>query len=67
MNKFSVRLKELRIEKGISQRELAKATQLSQSGIVHWENNNRIPNAEVIIKFAEFFGVSADYLLGLQD
>lgn len=64
---FSVRLKELRTEKGLSQRDLANATKLSQSAIVHWENNRRVPSADIIIIFARYFGVSADYLLGLED
>lgn len=65
--KFPERLKELRVEKGFSQRALAKATDLSQAAIVHWENNNRIPSAMAIIVLAHFFGVSSDYLLGLED
>lgn len=67
MKKFSERLKELRIEKGLSQRDLAKATDLSQSAIVHWENNRRVPNAEAIIVLSQYFKVSADYLLGIED
>ncbi len=67
MNTFPERLKELRIERGLSQRELAKETHLSQSAIVHWENNRRVPSADVIIVFAQFFGVSADYLLGMEN
>ncbi|MCL2061984.1 MAG: helix-turn-helix domain-containing protein [Firmicutes bacterium] len=61
------RLKELRIEKGLSQRNLSKATGLSQPAIVHWENNKRVPNAEVVMVIANFFGVTAGYLLGLED
>lgn len=57
MNKFSERLKELRTEKGLSQRDLAKATNLSQSAIVHWENNRRVPSAEAIIILARYFEV----------
>lgn len=67
MNKFAERLKELRIEKGLSQRDLAKAIDLSQAAIVHWENNRRVPSANVIILLAQFFEVSTDYLLGLKD
>lgn len=67
MNEFSERLKELRIENGLSQRDLANATNLSQAAIAHWEKNRRIPSADVIIIFAKFFDVSADYLLGLKD
>jgi len=47
--------------------ELARAVGVSQSGIKQWENAERIPNAEAVVKFAKFFGVSTDYLLGLED
>ncbi len=67
MNKFNERLKELRIEKGLTQTELAKATNLSQGAIVHWENKRRVPNADAVIVLAKFFNVSTDYILGLED
>ena len=60
MNKFAERLKELRIEKELSQSALAKA-------IARWESNLQIPNINVAIAFAIFFGVTTDYLLGLED
>ena len=64
---FSQRLKELRIEKGISQEQLAKDTGFTQSAVFYWENAKRVPNANVVVTFAKYFGVSADYLLGLED
>ncbi len=67
MNKFSERLKELRLEKGLTQRDLATSTNLSQSAIVHWENNRRVPNADAVIVLAKYFNVSTDYILGLED
>ncbi len=67
MDKFPERLKELRIENNLSQRALARATNLSQSAIVHWENNTRVPNADAVIILAQYFNVSTDYLLGLED
>ena len=67
MEKFIERLKELRVEKGLTQTELSKATGLSQSALALWENGQRIPNALAIIALAKYFGVSADYLLGLTD
>lgn len=67
MEKLSERLKELRAEKGISQMQLSKATGLSKSGINYWENGKRVPNAIVIITLAKYFGVTADYLLGLEN
>ena len=67
MKIFAERLKSLRIENKLSQMELAKLVNVSQSGIKQWENAERIPNAEAVVKFAKFFGVTADYLLGLED
>ena len=61
------RLKELRMEKGLSQLQLAKATGFSQSAIAYWETGQRIPNAKAIIILARFFDVSTDYLLGEKD
>ena len=58
-------LKFLRDLKGLSQRDLSKATGLSQAAIVHWENNDRVPSATAVVKLAKFFGVSTDYLLGM--
>ena len=67
MKKFSERLKELRIEKDLSQAQLAKATGLSHTAIVYWETEQRVPNANAIIILAEFFGVTTDYLLGVAE
>jgi len=67
VSRFSERLKELRLEKEISQHQLAKQTGISQKGISHWENEERIPNANAIITLAKFFGVTADYLLGITN
>ena len=67
MKVFAERLKSLRTENKLSQMELAKLVGVSQSGIKQWENAERIPNAEVVVKFAKFFNVSTDYLLGLED
>lgn len=67
MEVFAERLKSLRIEKHLSQMELARKVGLSQTGIKQWENAQRIPNADAVVRFAKFFGVSTDYLLGLED
>lgn len=47
--------------------QLARKVGLSQTGIKQWENSQRIPNADAVVRFAKFFGVSTDYLLGLED
>ena len=67
MSIFPQRLKELRIEKELSQNQLAKETGFSQAAINRWESGLQIPNIEVAIAFAKFFEVSTDYLLGLED
>lgn len=67
MEKFSKRLKELRLEKELTQAQLANATGLSRSAIGFWENGERIPLASVIIILAKYFGVTTDYLLGVTD
>lgn len=65
--KFSKRLKELRIEKGMSQMDLAKATGISQSAIAKWELDKTEPTASALIKLSEFFGETVQYLLGIED
>lgn len=67
MMKFAIRLKELRIERKLSQTTVANATGLSQNAIAQWENEKRIPNAIVLSLLSQYFGVSSDYLLGLTD
>ena len=66
-NKFSLRLKELRQEKGIGQIELAKKLEVSKGIISLWENGLREPNMYSLIKLAKFFNVTIDYLVGLED
>ena len=67
MNKFKERLKELRIEKKLSQIDLAKATGISQAGIAKWETGDRTPSLDCLIILAKYFGVTLDYLVGLED
>ena len=66
-NKFSLRLKELRQERGVRQIELAKKLDLSKGIISLWENGQREPNMYSLIKLAKFFNVTIDYLVGLED
>ena len=67
MKIFAERLKELRLEKEISQRKLAAQTTISPTAIRQWENGSCSPNAEAVVILAEFFNISADYLLGLEN
>jgi len=67
MSTFGNVLKSLRKLKGYSQEEVAKALQVSTPNISRYECNKITPTEEVIRNAANFFGVSADYLLGLTN
>ena len=66
-NIFCERLKELRIEKGVGQVELAKALNVSKGIISLWENGLREPKLSNLISMSLFFEISIDYLVGLED
>lgn len=67
MSCFAERLKELRVERGLSQAQLAKEVGVSSVAIVYWESKQRIPNLDSVIDLAKFFNVSLDYIAGLED
>lgn len=57
-------IKELRKERNISQTALAASIGVSQKAIDYWERSVNEPKASYIVKLADFFDVSADFLLG---
>jgi len=63
---FAQRLKSLRAEKGINQNELAQAMNVKQGTIGNWETQKRAPDSEMLIRLADYFDVSTDYLLGKE-
>ena len=63
MATFSARVKELRIAKGLTQRQMAEALGITERSYQRYEADNT-PNTETLTKLADFFGVSTDYLLG---
>lgn len=65
-NTFAENLKSLRLEKGLGQVALAQELKLSKGIISLWENGLREPNMSSLIVLAKFFGVSIDYLVGLE-
>lgn len=67
MENFATRLKFLRDELKLSQAKLAKEIGATQKAIDFWEKNINEPKASYIISLARFFGVSTDYLLGVED
>lgn len=60
-------LRELRIQKGLTQAELSKALQVSASSIGMYEQGRREPDNETLGRIANFFNVTTDYLLGRTD
>lgn len=65
-NAFSENLKYLRLEKGIGQVKLANELGVSKGIISFWENGLREPTMNSLIKIANYFSVSIDWLVGLQ-
>ena len=64
---FSLRLKELRENAGLSQYSFAAKFGVAQSTVGSWEAGKREPNFETMGRLADFFHVSVDYLLGRTD
>ena len=64
---FEEIIKDLRLNRGLSQVELAKELFVTKQCVSNWENGNIIPSVEMLIKIAKYFSVSTDYLLGLDD
>lgn len=57
----------LRKKRGLSQRKVASDLQISQALLSHYENGAREPGLEFVCRACEYYGVSADYLLGRVD
>jgi transcriptional regulator with XRE-family HTH domain len=64
--KFNDVLKKLRIDKKMSQEDLAKDTGLTRSAIGMYEGGNREPNFDTLELLADYFNVDIDYLLGKE-
>lgn len=63
---FGDRLKELRQERGIGQIQLSKEIGVGKSVISLWELNRCEPTLSNLVKLSRYFGVSIDYLAGLE-
>ncbi len=62
-----LRLKEIRSIKGLTQKQVADALELSTVAIQNYENNRRKPTYDILISMADYFDVSIDYLVGRTD
>ncbi len=59
-------IRRLRLAKGASQVELATALGVTKQSISNWENDNIQPSVEMLVKLAQYFSVTTDYLLGIS-
>ena len=67
MKEFGERLKELRMDKKISTIKLGNEIGVDGTTISRWENGLMSPTIEKLVLLCKYFGVSSDYLLGLED
>ena len=67
MKKFNENLKDLRKEKGLTQKQLALELNVSEDCIYFWEKGRSEPSIIDLINIAKCFGVTIDYLVGLSD
>ena len=67
MNDIGSKIRELRIAENLTQENLAAELNVSFQSISRWENGISTPDISLLPVIARFFGVSADYLLGMQD
>lgn len=66
-NIIGIRIKELRIEKRLSQRELGEKLGFCNQLVSFWESGKREPSLDAVLMLAEFFNSSPNYLLGFAD
>ena len=67
MAKFCERIRELRVERGLKQREMAEQFDLALNSYQAYEYATSTPDLKGLIAFADFFDVSLDYLVGRSD
>lgn len=59
-------IKQLRVQNGLNQVELARAMNVTKQCVSNWENDNVQPSVEMLVRLADYFRVSADFLLGRE-
>jgi transcriptional regulator with XRE-family HTH domain len=64
---FDKRIRELRIEKGLRQSDIAAQLGVTPATVTRWENKTQEPDYLTLALLAQFFDVTTDYLLGLED
>lgn len=61
---LNVRIRELRLAHNLTQVEFANRLSVAKQTVSNWENDNIQPSIDMLMKIADCFGVSTDYLLG---
>ena len=67
MEDIGKRIKEIRLEQGLSQEKFGKILSVSQDTVSLWEKGKSLPVTELLIAIATKFDVSVDYILCLKD
>lgn len=62
-----MRIKEIRLQNGISQKQLALAIGVAQNTLSQYENGKRAPDFDTMARISDYFHVSVDYLLGRDE
>ena len=67
MPSFSKRLVQLQAERNLLKKDIAKMVGISVMAYYRYETGERLPPSDILAKFADYFDVSTDYLLGRSD
>lgn len=67
MQSIGKRIKEIRVERGLSQQRMGEILSVSQDTVSLWEKGKSVPTAEFLIAISKSFDVSVDYILCLKD
>ncbi|MBQ8766254.1 MAG: helix-turn-helix transcriptional regulator [Clostridia bacterium] len=65
--KYNERLRNLREDLDMTQTDVAKLFNVGQKTVSNWESGRNEPPYDILIKYASFFNVTTDYLLGISD
>lgn len=63
---FSQRLRELLKEKGVTWKEISSELEIGKNQQKYWEDKDIAPDGKTLMKLCEYFGVTSDYLLGID-
>lgn len=64
---WNEKLKQARLEKGLSQKDAAAKLQMSRTGLANYEQGVREPSFDTLIRICKFYDITSDYLIGLSD